>query len=672
MSPDAITSRASALGAKGWRCCSSRRSSPLVASSWLTRLHGAVPDSACALLRAVFATGGAGDSAVRHWRGGRHPRASTPTFSRPGPFHLRYARQFADRRRQPLDGMNRLYVAESGFTSTGAARRTIGFACAPSASRRCSRAAASGGRRFDGDAACADARAAPDSAWTRRRGRAISRRIAGEALVVAGERRRRARTRSRASINDALGNTGDVVVRAHAPRSARRCRIDIATARRCTARRRGRHAGRASAAIRSYAAPAAFEFAELLRGVPNSVYVGLYENETARDAQWFVPAAHYLETWGDARAYDGTLSVVQPLVQPLHGGRSLVEVLAALAGEPDADPLALLRRGLRAGAAPRPTRRPGSLRFSARRGAGTAAARGWPRRSDPAIAASRRIAASQRREQIEVIFVADARVHDGSFANNGWLQELPDPVTKLTWDNAALVSPDTAKRLGVEQRRHRRAHAGRDARCDPALDRPRPRRRLGRRSTSATAVAAPRGRARRRRRMRIACWPRCECVRCRAARRRAPMRRDRTRSRSRRRTGRWRAAIRRGARRSTHTARIREFAATPAARAPSRSTIRRQRLDSAASVGDDDRSRHVHRLQRVRRRVPGGEQHSGRRPRGRREVARDALAAHRSLSRGQRRRSARRHAADALPALRERAVRVRLPGRARPCTATTA
>jgi Fe-S-cluster-containing dehydrogenase component len=179
------------------------------------------------------------------------------------------------------------------------------------------------------------------------------------------------------------------------------------------------------------------------------VYSGLYENETARRATWFVPAAHYLETWGDARAYDGTYSVVQPLVQPLFGGKSTIEVLAALAGDAAADPLAMLRASAKAGGVAADDDQWARV---LRRGLAASAPLArvpMPARAEvPASATSAEPSASSG--TIEVAFAPDARIHDGSFANNGWLQELPDPVTKLTWDNAALLSPDTARRVGVE------------------------------------------------------------------------------------------------------------------------------------------------------------------------------------------------------------------------------
>src|SRR6185437_11950632 len=94
----------------------------------------------------------------------------------------------------------------------------------------------------------------------------------------------------------------------------------------------------------AYSAPADVPFAAALRGVRNSLYLGLYDNETARDTTWFVPSAHYLESWGDGRAYDGTASVVQPLIAPLYDGHTVAEVLALVAGETGVSAYELVRR----------------------------------------------------------------------------------------------------------------------------------------------------------------------------------------------------------------------------------------------------------------------------------------------------------------------------------------
>jgi len=359
-------------------------------------------------------------------------------FLASGPFNLRYAREYAERRREPRSGMNRLYVMEGAFTVTGAAADHR-FRTAPStieATLQSLLHLISQPRRPDvapAASAWLDAVAADLSA-TR-----------GRSVVIAGDR---LSSRARAlatSINGALGNIGHTVWFAHSPLleagHARATLPALVDALR---------AGSIDTLVAvggnpSYATPGALGFADLLRRVPNSAYIGLYENETARDSKWFVPQAHYLETWGDARAYDGTLSVVQPLVQPLHDGKSIVEVLAALTGTADVKPLDLLRVRWRAlGVAPNDDGWTQGLR----RGfiAGTEA----PRLEHEAPGPSEDGRGAPPRDQIEVVFAAYPKVQDGAFANNEWLQELPDPVTKLTWDNAALLSPATAARHGIE------------------------------------------------------------------------------------------------------------------------------------------------------------------------------------------------------------------------------
>jgi molybdopterin-containing oxidoreductase family iron-sulfur binding subunit len=359
-------------------------------------------------------------------------------FLSAGPFHLRYAGHFAGRRRTPLAGMNRLYAVDSRVTVTGGTadhrlrvrpsaieavlEQLLALLDSPNTDR------ASDSQSIWLAAAAADLRA-----------------HAGKSLVIAGERLSPRAHAFAAAINDSLGNTGHTIWYTRSPL------LDAGQPASGLSSLAGALSGNEIDTLvclggnPSYTAPPATEFSQLLRQVPNSVYLGLYENETAHDARWFVPAAHYLETWGDARARDGTLSVVQPLVQPLHGGKSVVEVLSALAGEPSSDPLGALRASWhRHGAALDDD----AWAVVLRRGfvAGSAF---------PAVAAAARgqlivSGAEPTASGVDVIFAGDGRVHDGAFSNNGWLQELPDPVTKLTWDNGALLSPATAKRLGVE------------------------------------------------------------------------------------------------------------------------------------------------------------------------------------------------------------------------------
>jgi molybdopterin-containing oxidoreductase family iron-sulfur binding subunit len=198
----------------------------------------------------------------------------------------------------------------------------------------------------------------------------------------------------------------------------------------------------------SYDAPVDLEWTAGLRRVGDSICAGLYENETARASRWFVPMAHELESWGDGRAYDGTLSLAQPLVRPLHGGRSGIELLAALAGDRHPDGRALLRQAIT---------RAHPVDWEA------AMALGFIERSEEppvdvavdlaavgAAIAELPAPAGGTAASLEIGFYRSPSVHDGRFANNAWLQERPTPIGKLTWDNAALLSPATARMLGVD------------------------------------------------------------------------------------------------------------------------------------------------------------------------------------------------------------------------------
>ena len=181
------------------------------------------------------------------------------------------------------------------------------------------------------------------------------------------------------------------------------------------------------------------------------MHSGLYYDETAELCHWHVPAAHYLESWGDARAYDGTIGIIQPLIAPLYDGNSAYEI----------DRRARGRRGkVRARHRPRLLEGPAPGKGQSVRGVlGTLAARRLDGRDRAALnfrRAARRdcrskLPASRRAtERCEIVFRPDPTIFDGRFANNGWLQELPKPITKLTWDNAAMVSPATAQQLALQ------------------------------------------------------------------------------------------------------------------------------------------------------------------------------------------------------------------------------
>ncbi|HEX5438003.1 MAG TPA: TAT-variant-translocated molybdopterin oxidoreductase [Gemmatimonadaceae bacterium] len=387
------------------------------------------------------------------------------------PFHLRHARDFAQRRHieQPTDEMNRLYVAEAMLTPTGGladhrlrvrASEIESLAAAVTNQVMGERAAQLSNIPGSARRAVAhlrDAGGAAQSPWAPW-AQAVAHDLAehaGRSIVIAGPQQSAAVHVVVHLLNAALGNVGQTVWYTESPiveaGEANHALAPLAEEMR---------AGQVDTLVilggnPAYTAPADLDFARLLRALPRSVYLGLYENETAALTHWFIPAAHYLESWGDARAYDGTPSIIQPLIAPMYDGKTGSELLAALAGEDDASAHSLVQGSWRG--------RVGSANFDAfwtdvlHRGLvprsaapRTQASLRWRtlvRALEQAANARRAPAASRGR--LELAFRQDPKVYDGRFANVAWLQELPAPVTKLTWDNAAMLSPATAARLAV-------------------------------------------------------------------------------------------------------------------------------------------------------------------------------------------------------------------------------
>ncbi|WP_438037207.1 TAT-variant-translocated molybdopterin oxidoreductase [Sorangium sp. So ce204] len=381
------------------------------------------------------------------------------------PFSVRYSRQFAERRRigSPTGTMNRLYVIEPGLTPTGSMADhrlrkrpsdVPAIAAAIAAELLLSGGARPGLMPPQALGALDPLRARVSEA-ERRFARAVARDLArggAASVVVAGERQPPGVHALAHLMNAALGNDRAAWTTAGTLITAGAAEQDLMA----LAEELRRGAVDTLVLLESnvvYTAPADLELAARLPSVPSRVYLGLYEDETAAGCDWFVPAAHDLEAWGDARAYDGTSSLIQPLIEPLFQGRTAAEVLAVFAGETQKSARDLVRDAWAA--------RRGGADFDAfwedalRRGLveGTAAPREDAKlRLDGVTAALAQLvaAAPPKADAIEVAFSADASVYDGRFANNPWLLELPDPMTKLTWDNAALLSPATAKALGLE------------------------------------------------------------------------------------------------------------------------------------------------------------------------------------------------------------------------------
>jgi molybdopterin-containing oxidoreductase family iron-sulfur binding subunit len=266
----------------------------------------------------------------------------------------------------------------------------------------------------------------------------------GRGLIVAGPGQPEAVHSAVLQLNLALGNVGTTVTyqdTTHAALPSRASLVSLVSAM---------NAGSVANLVilggnPVYDAPADLAFATALKKVPNSIALSTHVDETARNASWVIPAAHFLESWDDTRAVDGTMSVVQPLILPLFGGKGATELLGLFATGKDQSGSELVRE----------TWKPvlGEVSFEKRwnrvlhdgllAGSATAPVAPSTPRSDLAGLAA------APGQGLEVHFRPSPFLHDGRYANDGWLQELPDPVTKLTWDNPALLSPNSAKALGV-------------------------------------------------------------------------------------------------------------------------------------------------------------------------------------------------------------------------------
>jgi molybdopterin-containing oxidoreductase family iron-sulfur binding subunit len=194
-----------------------------------------------------------------------------------------------------------------------------------------------------------------------------------------------------------------------------------------------------------YNAPVDLEFASALNNVPVSVHLGSHVDETAVRATWHINSAHYLESWSDARAYDGTISIIQPMIDPIYGGKTALDVLETLLDPSRGAYDAVVENAKTYIKGDFPTGWKKALHDGWVEGtAFEAKSVGAPKPGAPA-------AAALTGGDLEVSFKADPSIYDGRYANNGWLQELPKQVTNLSWDNAALMSLDTMTKLGIEE-----------------------------------------------------------------------------------------------------------------------------------------------------------------------------------------------------------------------------
>ncbi len=197
-----------------------------------------------------------------------------------------------------------------------------------------------------------------------------------------------------------------------------------------------------------YSSPADLDFVSAFNKAKVVAHLGMHQDETGQIAHWHIPAAHALEFWSDARAYDGTVSIVQPLIEPLYGGHTAHEVLQALASEPLLSSYNAVRETWKTG-----------IKGDFETGWRKALHAGWipdTKFDTTAKAGADRafhgqVPTPSSKDAIEIIFRPDPNIYDGRWSNVGWLQELPKPVTNLSWDNAAIVSGATLTKLGLEE-----------------------------------------------------------------------------------------------------------------------------------------------------------------------------------------------------------------------------
>jgi molybdopterin-containing oxidoreductase family iron-sulfur binding subunit len=366
------------------------------------------------------------------------------------PETIRHARGFAAGRRAGASGgvMNRLYAVEAVHSLTGAMAdhrlrlesRHIGSFVAALAARLAAPAAGAASQPPPVPAGI-------DPRWID----AVAKDLLanrGKSLIVAGDRQPAAVHAAVCALNAQLGNTGTTVSYFETKDAA------LPSVGSLAALVAAMQAGTVQTLVvlggnPVFDAPADLDFLAAMAKVPHVIALGHAVDETSSKAEWHIPRAHYLESWGDARAVGGTVSVVQPLILPLFGGKTAVEVLGLMVAGKDRPGYDIVQE----------TWKPllGEAEFETKWNRvlhdGLLAGSELPEvafklGAEP-LAQLASVPGGDGAPSLEVVFVPSPWLHDGRYANDGWLQELPDPLTKLTWDNPALVSPKTAESLGL-------------------------------------------------------------------------------------------------------------------------------------------------------------------------------------------------------------------------------
>ncbi|MEZ6044986.1 MAG: TAT-variant-translocated molybdopterin oxidoreductase [Planctomycetaceae bacterium] len=350
------------------------------------------------------------------------------------PNSLAHVRQWAGRRTPEAGEMNRWYVVESQFTTTGASadhRLAVKASAIPAWVKKLAEEVESGAAAGD---ASEFGKALMDDLLNHK----------GSSLVVAGPNQPPEVHAVVARINSQLGNLGETVTYSSEPLAGEATLAELVSAI---------DGGQVKSLLvlggnPVYTAPSDFKLGEKLEGLGFTAHLSQYKDETSRLCTWHLPAAHPFESWGDGVSYNGVYTLQQPLMEPLHGGKTAIELLALLNGEGDKPARVVVSETFRGLGGDNDSDR--AWRAAIHQGFTEAGALNSESAAVQESAGSVSLDDFKPSEGLELTFAASGSLYDGRYANNGWLQETPDSMTKLTWDNVALISYATAEKLGVE------------------------------------------------------------------------------------------------------------------------------------------------------------------------------------------------------------------------------
>ena len=353
---------------------------------------------------------------------------------------------YAKRRKDPANGMNRLYAVESTPTTTGMkAEHRIGLRASEVPAFAAALAAQVG----------ASGVSAPQYSWTGEQQKFLAalakdlKANGGKSAVIPGLYQDESVAALALAINQALGNVGKTVIVSSEP-AIPIPSDQIADLKGLVA---DLNAGKVDWLVilnanPVYSAPADLGFNENLLGKAKIVaHLGSHYDETGRVSHWHIPSAHYLESWSDARAYDGTVSIVQPMIEPLWGGVSAHQVLQTLLDNPRLSSYEAVRATQK-----------DNIKGDFDTGWRKVLHAGWIENTEynsvgvvSKVTLKSQAPTPNPKDQLEIIFRPDPNIYDGRWSNVGWLQELPKPVTNLSWDNAAIFSGYTREQLKAEE-----------------------------------------------------------------------------------------------------------------------------------------------------------------------------------------------------------------------------